>query len=492
MSVFKDTALLHRRNKLLVNIIWGMLLLGIVVDVLTGVPKESIFVLIAVGGSATCIATVMTYKRWFEQYVMYVIPLIVTVLVLLLIMTGPYLSTYFLVFVNLAIMTLYGSFRAMAFTTLLSLILTVYLFISPYGDDMFKDDDPFIIIMYLALVVAPLLASSKFSERVQAEVDDQRERAVAEKNLSQEIVNRVTESLKTLNLFSTNLKDNVSSASAISHEITVAFGEVTAGIETQTDSINGISESIRIIEDSVAALATRSTDLRALSERSSQLTMQGSKETASLEQMMQEAHKTIDSSVLLMNELSEQSKQISEIVATINNISKQTNLLALNAAIEAARAGEHGKGFGVVSGEIRKLAETSKESTEEIVIILDKILEKTESATEQVLRGQHSINESRAASKQVTEVMRALSSDAAKVEEQSTQVERAADNLHNQYTKIADEMVTIAGITEENMASFEEMSASMSTQDSRISEIKQSFLQLDELTQQLNKMTQRK
>ena len=490
--MFKDTALLHRRNKLLVNIIWGMLLLGIVVDVLTGVPKESIFVLIAVGGSATCIATVMTYKRWFEQYVMYVIPLIVTVLVLLLIMTGPYLSTYFLVFVNLAIMTLYGSFRAMAFTTLLSLILTVYLFISPYGDDMFKDDDPFIIIMYLALVVAPLLASSKFSERVQAEVDDQRERAVAEKNLSQEIVNRVTESLKTLNLFSTNLKDNVSSASAISHEITVAFGEVTAGIETQTDSINGISESIRIIEDSVAALATRSTDLRALSERSSQLTMQGSKETASLEQMMQEAHKTIDSSVLLMNELSEQSKQISEIVATINNISKQTNLLALNAAIEAARAGEHGKGFGVVSGEIRKLAETSKESTEEIVIILDKILEKTESATEQVLRGQHSINESRAASKQVTEVMRALSSDAAKVEEQSTQVERAADNLHNQYTKIADEMVTIAGITEENMASFEEMSASMSTQDSRISEIKQSFLQLDELTQQLNKMTQRK
>jgi methyl-accepting chemotaxis protein len=71
--------------------------------------------------------------------------------------------------------------------------------------------------------------------------------------------------------------------------------------------------------------------------------------------------------------LSEQTQQIGEIIASVNDISDQSHLLALNAAMEAARAGEAGRGFAVVAGEVRNLAEQSRQATAQISGILSEI-----------------------------------------------------------------------------------------------------------------------
>ena len=75
----------------------------------------------------------------------------------------------------------------------------------------------------------------------------------------------------------------------------------------------------------------------------------------------------------LILELSEHSQQIGSTISVVDDIAEQTNMLALNAAVEAARAGEHGKGFAVVAGEIRKLADESKQAITKITSLTSNI-----------------------------------------------------------------------------------------------------------------------
>ncbi|MFC5702629.1 methyl-accepting chemotaxis protein [Cohnella faecalis] len=483
----KSDNTLYRRNKLLVKIIWGMLILGIGVDMLTAAPVKSVLVLVAVGSVTCTVATVLTYKRWLEDYVMYIISAIITVLTTLLILTGPIITTYFLVYVNLAIMTLYGSFRATAFSAFLGVGLSAYLFVSPYRSELFADNAPLTIFLYLGMIAAPLLASAKFSERLQLASADDRENALEEKTRAQSIVAKVAASLHTLNGFSANLKQNMTSTGEISREVTAAFTEIAASSRNQASDIAEIGESSRSIDGAVEELAKSSTEMRKLSLESARLTGIGSEEALKLGVQMSQLEQTIDGSVLLMRQLNEQSKQVGEIVATIKHISTQTNLLALNAAIEAARAGEHGKGFAVVSNEVRKLAETSQQSTEQIERILDAIRRKTDEASEQVISGQQTVALSREAAGRVAEALDALTEDSGRVERQAEQVNRSADELREQYAKIAGRITNISAITEENRASIEQISVSMQTQDSQIAEIEDSFLQLDKLASDLSK-----
>jgi len=102
---------------------------------------------------------------------------------------------------------------------------------------------------------------------------------------------------------------------------------------------------------------------------------------------------TIESSSQTINRLSNSADDIGKIVIAIKGIADQTNLLALNAAIEAARAGEAGRGFSVVADEIRKLAERTSSSTNEIGEMIDKVQSQARDAVQIMEKGSKGMEE---------------------------------------------------------------------------------------------------
>ena len=129
---------------------------------------------------------------------------------------------------------------------------------------------------------------------------------------------------------------------------------------------------------------------------------------STVEQLTASSQQVAAISQTLADEAREGLKQVkvtTDVLDFISRIANQTNLLGLNAAIEAARAGEHGRGFSVVAGEVRKLAEDSKRSANEIKNILNKFNATIEQITRGVLQSSEITQEQANATQHITQIV---------------------------------------------------------------------------------------
>ncbi|MEK4701485.1 methyl-accepting chemotaxis protein [Solibacillus sp. FSL R7-0668] len=206
-------------------------------------------------------------------------------------------------------------------------------------------------------------------------------------------------------------------------EVSVAMNEMAIGIQKLADTINEIAEI--------------SSDMTGMVEDSSQ-------NATVVVKQIQGVEKSVEHTSEQVREMGESFSAIKEMISVITSIADQTNLLALNAAIEAARAGEAGKGFAVVADEVKKLAEMSRQSADEISThiqmfsqITERVLVDMSTTTEGVKEGTQAVDEI------------------------GQRLQQILQSVHNVNNRIQDDSAVVEQMSagaEEILASTEEMS----------------------------------
>ena len=267
------------------------------------------------------------------------------------------------------------------------------------------------------------------------------------------------------------LNESADQSATVSSQVASSMSKVADSCNEQFAEMDRTKAQIGTLEQHMSAFAGNLSQTVDAVDGTNRAAAQGATRVNEAVLQMQRIAESVSRSAEVITVLGEESDKIGTIVDAIAAIAEQTNLLALNAAIEAARAGENGRGFAVVAEEVRKLAEQSSTSADEITALITSIQEKAQNAVEVMQEGAsraqggtdavdaagRTFKEIAAMVEHVASESDAMGGRVHELEQSTRSIRDSAESMNKMSRSVAAESQTVSASTQEQTAAVQQI-----------------------------------
>ncbi len=277
----------------------------------------------------------------------------------------------------------------------------------------------------------------------------------------------------------------ISKSYETSKEVISGTSTIFDGALEQASHIEDASRTVKEMADLADDVAGKVTESANASQKVNMMVQRGANTATSAIEKMELIFKGIEMTEKAAVRLKDRIGDIPKILDVITHISRQTDLLALNATIEASKAGEHGKGFAMVAEEVRRFADNTNRSVDDVSHIVGELKNQVEQVVTTASEGTSFLKDGRDDIRRIREILGEITEYTSDVAERATSVLTLTQKQKEKAEKIVDIIGEVAQIARENLSVTEKVDSAVERHSATIKDTPEASKNLTKLSQEL-------